>query len=329
MKIFLTGASGFLGSHIAEELVRQGHQVKALIRKTSRIDSLKSLPIEWIEGSLPPIQNLRGALESCDAVIHVAGLIKALTDKEFFEVNAFGTERLVDEVLKTKNQPKTFIYISSIAVHNASKDNSHFCVPSSECRPLSTYGKSKLAGERALEKLKGKVRFHILRPPILYGPRDRELLLLFKGIRTGIVPIFGLGNRSLSFCYGPDVAQAVANLVQSNLPSDEIFCLDDGESYTWKKTVQILSDVAQKKTIALPIPPTLFLLATYTFETVAKISKKPSILTLGKFQEMSQPHWVCGYQRLSEKIGWKPKVNLREGAKQTLFYYQNAGWLKR
>src|SRR5262245_14326083 len=111
MNLFLTGASGFLGSHTAEELIHRGHSLTALVRKTSQTNFLKSLPLKLVEGALPEVRSLETIFEETDAVIHIAGLIKARSEAEFFKANAIGTQSLVDQVLAAKKKPKLFIYV--------------------------------------------------------------------------------------------------------------------------------------------------------------------------------------------------------------------------
>lgn len=326
MKIFLTGASGFLGSHIAEALTHRGDKILALVRKTSQIHHLKPLNLEYIEGSISEIQRLKKHLEKCDVVIHSAGLIKALSEKEFFEVNGLGTERLVDAILQCKKKPKKLIYISTIAVHNSSIGGSDFSLPSFNCHPLTIYGKSKLAGEKALERLRGKVQTCVLRPPVLYGPRDKEFLTFFKAVDWGFAPLYGSGKNRLSLCYATDVAQAVIALLKTEFSSDEIFCLDDGAVYDWNRIIQTVSEVMKKKVLRLPIPPLFFQAAAAFSEIASKISGKAFIFNRDKVLEMGQPSWVCGYQKLHQKTGWKPKVKLKEGAIKTLRFYQKEGF---
>ena len=119
MNIFLTGASGFLGTHTALELTRRGHSLTALVRKTSQVEALRSLPIRWVEGALPESPPSPTLFEEVDVVVHIAGVVKALSEKEFIRVNSEGTESLVRAILASRRRPKRFIHISTIAVHDS------------------------------------------------------------------------------------------------------------------------------------------------------------------------------------------------------------------
>src|SRR5262249_37119907 len=149
--------------------------------------------LNFVEGALPQPGSLQKALEGSDAVVHVAGIVKALTERNFYQVNAEGTQYLVREILARAAKPRLFLHISTIAIHDATRDGPDFCLPPSACHPLSQYGRSKRAGELALAELGRKVRTIVLRPPVLYGPGDRELLPLFKSCQRGWLPMYRNG----------------------------------------------------------------------------------------------------------------------------------------
>jgi len=327
MNLFLTGASGFLGSHTALELIRRGHQVTALVRKTSNVQPLRSLSLHWVEGSIPDNPPSPDLFQTIDVVVHIAGIVKALSEKDFIRVNAEGTESLVKAIFASPRRPKRFIHISTIAVHDPSRDGNDFCLAPTQCHPLSGYGRSKLAGEKALEGLKGKTQTLILRPPVLYGPRDREFLPLFRSIRWGIAPLFQSGGNAFSICYIEDVARAIADLVETSLSSDEIFCLDDGAIHTWKSVAETVSQAMGKKAVSLSLPKPLFKVGAGFSQLWARLVGKPTIFTLDKINEMEQPSWLCGMERLQNKIGWKPKISLTKGMEITYQSYKDSKFL--
>ncbi len=327
MKIFITGISGFLGFHLAEALYQKGHTLYALTRKKSELSHLKHIPFHSVEGSLSHCENLPEIFSQMDAILHTAGKIKALSKKEFEETNTQGTQNLVQAALQASPAPKTFIYVSSIAVLNPSLDGDDFCLASKHCHPLSWYGQSKLGGEIALQGLQGKIRSLILRPPVLYGPRDKELLALFKSIKWGFAPLFGKGNHQLSICYIKDVADCLVDLIQNPPLQDEIYCLDDGSLHTWRTLVEEISKVMEKKARLLSIPASLFQMGALFSEAYGQITSRPQIFTRNKILEMKQKSWICGYQKLFKNRGWKPKVPLREGTQLSYNFYQQNKWL--
>ncbi len=327
MNIFLTGASGFLGFHVARLLVERGHRVIALVRPTSQRKELKKLPIQWIKGSLSDLRALRQSPEPLEAVIHIAGIVKALSKEAFFKTNAQGTENLVQEILSRPTLPKVFIQISTLAVHSPTRDGPDFCLPADQCHPVSHYGESKLAGEKSLGLLKEKVRSVILRPPVIYGPQDREVLLLFKAAQKGFLPLYRRGQSQFSMCYVTDVAQAIITLLENPPQKDEIFCLDDGVVHTWKSVAQVIAKAMKRNPLLLSIPHSLYSLAALCSQGYAQLRRQPVVFTVNKMEEISQPSWVCGYQKLNEKTGWRPQVDLKRGIDSTLRFYREMKWL--
>jgi len=326
MKIFMTGISGFLGSHAAQALAAQGHELFALARRSSQTSHL-DFPFHRIDGELPACEGLEQTLSEMDAVLHVAGKVKALSPADFHATNALGTDNLVQACLRAHPRPRLFLHISTIAVLDPSSEGSDFCLPPSLCHPVSWYGQSKLEGEKALEALRGKIRCITLRPPVLYGPRDRELLPLFKAARWGISPLFGKGENRLSVCHVRDVADCISSLLASPPPQDEIYCLDDGGVHSWKSLAQDVCRAMGKPFRPLRLPPALFKLGAALNDWRARLSGSAQIFTRNKILEMQQPSWVCGHEKLARERAWAPRIPFSEGCRQTYEFYRKEGWL--
>jgi len=179
----------------------------------------------------------------------------------------------------------------------------------------------------ALKELQGKVRNLVLRPPLLYGPRDLELLPMLRAIKLGFVPLYRKGNNQFSICYISDVVRAIGDLAESSPPSDEILCIDDGEIYTWKSFAQAVGSELKKTPLLLPIPAPIYYGAAMLSGFWAKLRKKPVVFTTDKIQEMNQKNWVCGHKKLKDLTGWQPSIKVHDGFKKTLQYYQTVGLL--
>lgn len=326
MRVFLTGGTGFLGQHVAQQLLERGHQVLALARKPERAKRLETLGAKIILGTLPQTKDLQEALRDIDAVIHVAGVVKALSAQDFLHVNRDGAAYLVQEILKMKTLPKRFIHISTIAVNNP-KINPDFCQPAKDCKALTYYGESKRQGELALDPLKNKVPVSTLRPPVLYGPYDTELLSLFKSIQHGIAPLLQNGARELSICFGPDVADAIVRMTEHPIPLRGIYCLDDGHTHTWRSLSEAIAKVLNKQPYYLKIPKTCFRISGTLSTSLAKLTGRPQIFTLNKLKEMFSPRWVCGFEKLNQELHWQPSTNLTTGMQNTLEFYRQENWL--
>ena len=327
MKIFVTGATGFLGSHVIDVLLERGHRLNVLVRPTSFLRKLKERGVALTQGQLPQNISLKDALSGCDAVVHIAGVTKALSKAEFFRVNAGGTAYLVEQILQAYPRPRLLVYLSSLAAVNP-QDGEDFCQPAERGPALSHYGESKRQGELALGPLRGKVQVLILRPPVLYGPRDTEFLSLFRIIGRGLAPMYRGGKNRLSICYGPDAARAVADLVERPTAGDSTYCLDDGAIHTWRSLAASVAKAMGKRPLFLRLGDPLMYAAALVNQGWAQLRRRPEIFTLNKMKEMRQNSWVCGYEKLHEATGWQPQTPLEIGMDKTYQFYRQEGWLK-
>src|SRR5467141_5477071 len=218
MKVLLTGGSGFLGSFVAEQLSAEGHVVRALVRPHSARKILdKMARVEFAPGAIEDRASLGAAVDGVDAVVHVAGIVKARRPTDFFEVNTKGTQNLLDAAVA--RGVGRFVYVSSLAAVGPSLDGTP--VPDdAEPRPVTQYGRSKLEAERAVLAAKDRLHVTVLRPPLIYGPRDRGPPASFTSIRNGVLPMTGDGRNTLSVIYVKDCAAAIVRALEAkNAPS--------------------------------------------------------------------------------------------------------------
>ncbi|MCK6590321.1 MAG: SDR family NAD(P)-dependent oxidoreductase [Polyangiaceae bacterium] len=177
MKVFVTGASGFLGSHVAEQLSAEGHSVVALVRRSSNTKFLSTLKnVELAYGAVEDAASVRAAVKGADAVVHSAGLVKARNEQEFHRVNVEGTRNVLEAAAEECSGPRRFVFVSSLAAVGPSIDGKPVGTEA-EGKPVTAYGRSKLAAERLVLEAKEKLPVVVLRPPMIYGPRDPDLRL--------------------------------------------------------------------------------------------------------------------------------------------------------
>lgn len=325
MRVLVTGATGFLGSHVADKLQAKGHDVRALVRESSRTDALKKKQVQIVQGSLEGNRGLHEAMQDIDAVVHCAGLVKARTPEEFHAVNALGAKYLAEAAAEVRPDLRRFVYVSSLAAHGASPDGRPRN-PADPPSPVTHYGKSKLAGERYVLALKDRIPVTIFRPPAIYGPRDREMYSFFKSIRNRVVPLVGRGH-TLSVIYGPDCADAIVASVEKDHASGNVYFVDDGQVYSWEEMGRALQHALGVRAWELKIPRPVFVAAALGSELYGRVRNQPVMLTRNKLEELSQKHWVCDSESLRKDLGWSPTVNVHEGAKLTARWYKEHGWL--
>jgi 2-alkyl-3-oxoalkanoate reductase len=327
MKVLVTGGSGFLGSHVAEQFSAAGHTVVALVRKSSNRKFLSTLSrVELAEGSVEDRASIDRAMAGVDAVIHSAGLVKARTEAEFFSCNTEGTVNLLESALAHAPNLRRFVHISSLEACGPSLDGRP--VPLDQEQPVTTYGRSKLAAEKAVLARKDRLPVAILRPAAIYGPRDVEFLEAFRAARRRQYPVIGDGTMLGCYTYGPDCAKACLQAVLEHVPSGNVYFVDDGEPLSmaraWGELVHEVLDTRPLLRFGVPFP--LFRLASYGVEAYGKVRGKAVMLTREKVS-MLRHNWICESEKTRADLKWAPEVSFREGLERTAKWYTENGWL--
>ncbi len=325
MKVLVTGATGFLGSHVVEILREAGHDARALVRRTSDTRHLDALGVEKVVASLETGAGLDEAVAGADAVVHSAGLVKARSPAEFHEVNATGTKNLVDAARRAGGM-KRFVYISSLEAHGPSPDGKPRPADA-EARPVTHYGKSKLAGEDAVRAAADALPVTILRPTGIYGPRDREMLAFFKSVKRGLAPMVGTAESRVTLVYGPDAAQAVYRALTEDHESGRTYFVEDGRVYSLADMGQMAMDALGSRALAVPLPKAVLKAAAVATELYGRATGQAVMLTRDKLNMLTAPYLVCSAEDLRDELGWQPEVDFAEGARRTVAWYRGHGWL--
>jgi len=326
MKVLVTGGSGFLGSHVAEQLAKEGHTVVALVRKSSNRKFLSSLKnVELAEGSVEDKPAIDKAMKDVDAVVHSAGLVKARSEAEFFECNTQGTVNLLEAAKEHAPKLRRFVHVSSLEACGPSEDGSP--VPLDQESPVTKYGRSKLAAEKEVLARKNELPVVILRPAAIYGPRDVEIYEAFKAARRRQYPVIGNGQMIACYTYGPDCAKACIRAIESDIPSGNIYFVDDGEPLSMAKAMgELLPEaLGTAPLVRFGVPFPLLRAASLGIEAYGKVRGKPVMLTREKVKALAH-HWVCESTKTRRDLEWNPECTFPEGAKRTAQWYSENGW---
>jgi nucleoside-diphosphate-sugar epimerase len=323
-KILLTGANGFVGSHIAQALVEANHNVICTIRQKSNLQWIKNLPLEYKYGSLSDKIFLEEIIKDVDFVIHCAGVVRAMSKEEYFEVNVDNTKNLCKAVLKNNPNLKKFIFISSQAAMGVSPIGSVRKITDIP-KPVSDYGLSKIEAEKELKRIfLKKVPYTIFRPAGVYGPRDKDIFIFFNLVHKHLRPVT-VKKRLLQLVYVKDVARAVSLCLENKKTDNNIYYLANSSAYTWADIGKIISYSVGVKSVPLLTPDFVFKAAGFIMETLSKITGKPAVLNKQKIVEMLQDAWVADTSPVESDLNIR-FTNLEVASQITYNWYLENDW---
>ena len=334
MHFLITGGSGFIGQHLARRLAAEGSPVTALVRRTSATAELERAGARLAAGDLNTGEGLAEALEGIDCVIHLAGVTKARTEEEYHRCNAQGTRRLVEAIAARGGQPPRLVYCSSIAAGGpslAGRPRREDEVPA----PVSIYGRSKLGGEEAVRELSCRVPSVIVRPPIVYGPADKEFLPSFiPMLRLGMVLKSGFGRKLYSLIHVADLCEGLllaalrGKPLQANDAGAGVYYLSDGHAYTWEDVCAALAQALGKSSARIiPIPEALSYAVGWCSELQARVRGTVPMLSVDKVREMRCADWTCSTERARDELSFRPAYNLLVGFQHSIEWYRKEGLL--
>jgi nucleoside-diphosphate-sugar epimerase len=286
-------------------------------------DSLAGVEIRT--GSLDEPSTLEAALEGVTHVIHCAGKTKALRRKEFAQVNVGGTQRLLEAIQARRPTLQRLVHVSSLAA----------CGPGTlqnpvgeedPPQPVSAYGHSKLAAERLVWDVRGLPKV-VLRPGGVYGPGDSDFLRLFQTVGRGLIPQFGGGRQPLTLVYVDDLARLAVHCLREPRAVGRTFHVAHPQPVTAAELGQCVARALGVSARRLPLPYALLYPVSWGAEFLARLTRRPSILSVDRRHELMAPGWVCNPGRLQRQLGWKCETGLQEGLRRTAAWYREAGWL--
>jgi len=287
---------------------------------------LEGLPIEVVQGNCNDKSSLKGAVAGVDHLFHLAGVTKAVDEKTYFEVNAYGTQNLVRACLEHNPSLQKFIYLSSQAAagpcQNGDKKREW-----DRCEPVSPYGESKRIGEELALAHAQDLPLLILRPSVVYGPRDRDFYAFFKLVSKGIKPCLHGEVQRISLCYVHDVIQAILLAAGVQTKSGEIFFISDGYDYPMEKILDIIAQTMGTTALRIRIPKQLIFGVAFFSEYFSRISRRPPLINKSKAKEIVQKDWTCDITKAKTILGFQPQFQISEGARLTFHWCKEQKWL--
>ncbi len=323
--VLVTGANGFVGANLCRKLIDNGYNIIAGVRKSANLDLLEDLDIEYRYGDITLPDSLIKMVKDVNYVIHNAGIVKAKKKQSFFDINEQGTRNVFEAILKVNPNIKKIIYISSLAAAGNSSDNQPV-TENDNPHPITTYGHSKLAGEKIALSYKNKLNVCVIRPSGVYGPGDKEIMTLFQTVNNHLKPFIGDCSRKLQLVHVDDLCRGISKAMTTNTNSGSIYFICEKKAYSLKELMNILETASGKKAIPVYIPSSLFKLIAAFSETAFKIVGATPMLTREKAGELLAS-WEVSTAKAKKELDFESAIDFNIGAKETYRWYREKGWL--
>ncbi len=322
----VTGASGFVGSHLVDRLLQENHIVRIIVRKESKLKWIDVSKVEIFHSDYKDLESLKNAINGIDYIFHVAGVIKAKSKETYHKGNVEVTKNLLRAVESSDARIKKFVFVSSQAAAGPTPGN----LPKTEdmeCNPITTYGKSKLAAEKIVKSYSEKIPVTIVRPSAVYGPRDPEILLFFQTLTKGIQPMIGFREKYVSLVHISDLINGILLSAISENSVNQTYFISGERGYSWKEIGNISAAVLQKRLLKIRIPHFLIYTVAGISQFLSYFKDEATILNLEKAREMVQQSWVCSIEKAKKELGYSPKISLEDGIRETIRWYIDHYWL--
>lgn len=323
---FITGASGFIGSHLVDFLLQKDWKVICLVRPSSSLQWLKDKPVKVISADINDIETISPALAECTHIFHLAGVLFGKDREEYVEGNLEFTKKFLNLIKTVRPNLERFLYVSTLAAVGPS-ENGRMSEEADELKPITWYGESKALTEKFLKENAGSIPLTVIRPPVVYGPRDYALLELFKASKLGLNLIPGHKNKYISIIYIRDLINGIYEACISEKTLGKTYFLSNEEYYPQHHLGEIIIQKMRKKPKNIIIPWIIMQLVSNLLEFLGKLSGKKVILNRQKLLEIGQNYWICTSARAKMDFGFQTKTELEDGIGETLKWYKENKWL--
>ncbi|AKD04224.1 NAD(P)-dependent oxidoreductase [Pontibacter korlensis] len=327
-RVLITGASGFVGYHLIEAALQSGLEVHAAVRPSSEVAHLKPFDIQYTSLDYTDAEALVEELEEKQYhyIIHAAGTTKAKNALAYTRINAGYTKALGQAAAGAKIPLKKFVFLSSLAALGPiTYQDMKPIDEQSMAKPVTDYGRSKLLAEKHLSEIE-RLPLVVLRPTAVYGPREKDIFILFKTLNSGLDPYISKQAQRLSFIYVKDLAKAVIQAL--GLKEHHVtYNLSDGNCYDRYALANITKRVLGKKAVRFHLPMIVVRVVAQVLEAAFASRSKVPALNKEKLNELTAENWNCSIEKISKEMGYVPEYDLEKGLVQTLQWYKENSWL--
>lgn len=325
--VLVTGAPGFVGGHLVRELLARGDRVRCLVRRAGVPEGLAGLDVEIVAGDVTRPDTLGAAVAGADEIYHLAARLTAMRERDMLETNVRGTRHLL-EAARRSDRLVRFVHCSSLAVSGPCRADGLPVEESTPAAPVTWYGRSKALAERAVRAYaEAGMPVTVVRPPVVYGPRDRGLLSVFQAVARGLRPVLGRRPKSYSWVYGPDLARALVVLGRHPATVGRTYFAGHDVPAPMEEFLDAAAAALGGRTIGVRVPESTVALLATASDLVAQATGSPGMLTRDKVNELRPAAWVCSSAAATRDTGWRATTPLRDGVGDTARWYAEHGWL--
>ena len=332
--ILITGAGGFIGGFLVEEALKRGYDTWAAVRESTNREFLQDKRIHFIELDYNDQDKLEQTLRDhmgewgrWDYIVHNLGVTKSTNYLDFERVNYGYLRALVDALQATEMTPDVFLMMSSLSVMGPGDEKTYKPILSTDIpMPNTFYGVSKLKAESYLRNIEG-FPYTIFRCTGVYGPREKDYYLMIKSIKRGFDFSVGFDKQMLTFIYVKDLVVGVMDALEKG-PLYKAYFISEDQAYTQQEFRKIVCEELGKKFV-IPVTCPLWLVKKVcsVAEWIGKVTLKASTLNRDKFKILKQRNWLCDTSEARRDFDFNPKYSLREGIREAIAWYREAGWL--
>ena len=322
----VTGANGFVGSHLVDILIAKGFLVRCIVRESSNLQWLESKDIEIFNCGLFDKDALSVALTDAKYVYHVAGAVKAKNEDGYFKGNVETTRTLLEAAMEKKDSIKRFLVLSSQTVTGPSL-NGNPVTEATECKPITTYGRSKYEQEKLVLSYDDKLPVTICRAPAVYGERDTEIFIYFQNFAKGLTTTIGFDKKVLSLIHVIDLVEGFYKAAVSENTIGKVYFISSENFYSWSEVNAVTSKVLNRKVIKIPVPHFLVYTIAAFAQFFSMFSSQAATLNLEKAKDIVQHAWICDTSKAMREFGYKQNISIEEGINRTVEWYKAMNWI--
>ncbi len=329
-KIFITGASGFVGSHLVEAARNLGLEVHAAVRKSSNIADISSYVDQFVFPNLGNVEELKSLFdkEKYSYIIHAAAMTKTKDEAIIKQVNVGYTEAILSAATSSVMPLERISYVSSLAAIGPIPFSSEQLITeATPYHPLTVYGRSKEAAEVMIREKFPQAPISVFRPTAVYGPREKDIFLLFDTMNKGLDPYIGKNPQKLSFVYVKDLVDV---LLQGCLVSQDglqFYNITDGDVYSRYAMAEIFKEVLKKRLFRMHVPYGIVRRFAELSQRLYRKSSKTPVIYPERLLELTAENWGCDISHAVQNLNFNPKYNLENGLKESLLWYKENKWL--